>query len=155
MIMMSKKILIVENCYDLLDLLGEALALLGWETVLAESCREAMNKLEQDLPHVVLLDMRTLAMDGFELAATLKAHPVYKNIPILAATGCSDGLTRERCLAAGCDDLIANLSAPSYLEKCLTNLMSVERFKAITATGLEGWHPMGEIAARSLPAVRK
>jgi CheY-like chemotaxis protein len=153
--MMSKKILIVENCCDILDLLGEALVLLGWETVLAESCREAMNKLEQDLPNVVLLDMRTPVKDGFALAATLKAHPVYKNIPILAATGCSDGLTRERCLAAGCDDLIADLSALPSLETRLTNLMSAERFKAITATGLEGWHPLGEIEGQSLPTVNK
>jgi hypothetical protein len=31
--LMSRKILIVEDCSDLLDLLGEALALLGWETM--------------------------------------------------------------------------------------------------------------------------
>ena len=42
----SKKILIVEGSSDLLNLLGEALALLGWETILAESGREAINKLE-------------------------------------------------------------------------------------------------------------
>jgi CheY-like chemotaxis protein len=153
--LMSRKILIVEDCCDFLDLLGEALALLGWETVFAESGREAMNKLEQDLPNVVLLDMRTPVMDGFELAATLKAHPVYKNIPILAATGCSGGLTRVRCRAAGCDDFIDNLSALTSLEEHLTNLMSVERFKTITATGLEGWLPMDGNQARALPTVRR
>lgn len=153
--LMSRKILIIEDSYDLLDLLGEALALLGWETILAESCREAMNNLEQDLPNVVLLDMRTPVMDGFELAATLKAHPVYKNIPILAVTGCSGGLTRERCRTAGCDDFIDNLSALTSLEDHLTNLMSMERFKTITATGLEGWPPMGGNQARALPTVRR
>lgn len=88
--------------------LGEALALLGWETILAESGREAMNKLEQDLPSVVLLDMRTPVRNGIELAASLKAHRGYKKIPILAASGYSGGLTQERRLAAGCDDFIAN-----------------------------------------------
>ena len=134
--LMSKKILVVEDCCDLLDLLGEALALFGWETILAEGGREAMNKLGQDLPNVVLMDMRTAVKDKVELAATLKAHPVYKSIPILAATGYSGGLTRERCLAAGCDDFIASLSALPSLEKRLTHLMSAERFKTITATGL-------------------
>jgi two-component system, cell cycle response regulator DivK len=153
--LMSRKILIVEDWCDLLDLLGEALALLGWETVLAESGREAMNKLEQDLPNVVLLDLRTPVMDGFDLAATLKTHPVYKNIPILAVTGQSWGPTRERCLAAGCDDFIATLSELPSLEKRLTKLMSVERFNAMTATGLEGWPPMGGNQARALPTVRR
>lgn len=153
--LMSRKILIIEDSYDLLDLLGEALALLGWETILAESSREAMNKLEQDLPHVVLLDMRTAVIDGFELATTLKTHPVYKNIPILAVTGNSWGPTRERCLAAGCDDFIANLSELPSLEKRLTKLMFVERFNAMTATSLGSWCGSGGNEVRALPTVRK
>lgn len=133
---MSRKILIVEACGDLLDLLGEALALLGWETILAESGREAMNKLEDDLPSVVLLDMRMGEMDRVELATTLKTHPVYKNIPILAASGHSGGLTRERCFALGCDDFISTPFALPALETRLTNLLSAERLKTIRATGL-------------------
>jgi len=132
----SRKILIVEGCGDLLDLLGQALALLGWETVLAESGPEAINKLEleHDLPSVVLLDMRTPVMNGTELAATLKAHPAYKEIPILAAAGHSGGMTRNRCLALGCDDFIAKPFAFLDLEMRLTNILSVQRLKTIKAT---------------------
>ncbi len=131
----SRKVLVVEDCCDLLNLLGEALALLGWETILAESAREAMNKLEQDLPSVVLLDMRTAVMDSIDLAATLKAHPVYKNIPILAASGYSAELAQERCFAAGCDDFIAKPFTLPALETRLKNLLSAERFKTIIETG--------------------
>lgn len=132
----SRKILIVEDCGDLLDLLGEALALLGWETILAESGREAMNKLEleRDLPSVVLLDMRTPVMNGVKLAASLKAHPVYKKLPILAASGHSRDVTRERYLALGCDDFISKPFALPELEMRLTNILAVERRKAIRAT---------------------
>ena len=132
----SKKILIVEDCNELLNLLGEALALLGWETILTESDREAINKLEgePDLPSVVLLDMQTPVMNGVKLAATLKAHPVYKEIPILATSGPSRGLTRERCLALGCDDFIPRPLELPELEMRLTNILAVERRKAIRAT---------------------
>ena len=131
----SKKILIVEGSGDLLNLLGEALTLLGWETILAESGPEAMNKLEleHDLPSVVLLDMRTPVI-GIKLAASLKAHPVYKKIPILAASGQSRGLIRERCLALGCDDFIPRPLELPELEMRLTNILAVERRKAIWAT---------------------
>jgi two-component system cell cycle response regulator DivK len=134
-ILTSRKILIVEDCGDLLNLLGEALALLGWETILAESGRETMNKLEleRDLPSVVLLDMRTPVI-GIKLAASLKAHPVYKYIPILAVSGQSRGVTRERCLALGCDDFISKPFALPELEMRLTNILAVERRKAIMAT---------------------
>jgi CheY-like chemotaxis protein len=132
----SKKILIVEDCRDLLDLIGEALVLLGWETMLAESGREAMKNLKGDLPGVVFLDMGTPVMNGIELTASLKAHPTYKKIPILAVSSISNGLTRERCLALGCDDFIAKPLKLAELETRLTNLLSAERQKAIRATYL-------------------
>ena len=130
----SRKILIVEDCGDLLDLLGEALALLGWETVLAESGREAMNKLKSDLPSVVLLDLCTPVMNGIKLAASLKAHPVYKNIPILATSASSSGLTRERCLALGCDDFIAKPFALPELETRLSKILATETRKTMKET---------------------
>ncbi|MDP2603599.1 MAG: response regulator [Deltaproteobacteria bacterium] len=132
----SKKILIVEDCGELLNLLGEALALLGWETILAESGPEAMNKLEleYDLPSVVLLDMRTPVI-GIKLAASLKAHPVYNNIPILAVSGQFRGLNRERCRAPGCDDCIPRPFEIPELETRLTKILAAERLKTIRATG--------------------
>jgi two-component system chemotaxis sensor kinase CheA len=131
----SKKILIVEDCAEVLNLLGEALTLLGWETILAESGREAMNKLEleYDLPSVVLLDMRTPVI-GIKLVASLKAHPVYKNIPILAVSGQSRGLTGERCRALGCDDFISRPLELPELETRLTKILAADRLKTIRAT---------------------
>ena len=132
----SKKILIVEDCDELLNLLGEALALLGWETIRAESGREAMNKLEleYDLPSVILLDLRTSVIGGVKLLATLKTHPVYKKIPILAASGHSRGMTRERCLALGCDDFIPRPVDLPELETRLTKILAAERLRTIRAT---------------------
>ena len=126
--------MIVEDCGDLLDLLGEALTVLGWETILAESGREALDKLERETPSVILLNMRTPVRNGIKLAASLKTHPVYKNIPILAASGHSGGLTQERCLALGCDDFISKPIALPELEMRLTNILSAERRKTIRAT---------------------
>ena len=81
-----RKILIVEDCADVLDLLGEALTLLGWETILAESVSEVRDKLKSETPNVIFLNMRSPVTYGIKLAASLKAHPAYKNIPILAAS---------------------------------------------------------------------
>ena len=129
-----RKILIVEDRVDVLDLLGEALTLLGWETILAESGRETLDKLECETPNVILLNMRAPVRNGIKLAASLKAHPAYKIIPILAASGDSRELTRKRCLALGCDDFIAKPFALPELEMRLTNILSVEKRKTIRAT---------------------
>jgi CheY-like chemotaxis protein len=108
---------------------------MGWETVLADSEQEAMHKLEYELPNVILLDMRVAAIDGVELAVVLKAHPVYKNIPILGASGHSSELVRQRCLALGCDDLIADPFDLTELEMRLAKILSVQRLKTIKAKG--------------------
>ena len=131
-----KKILIVEDCTDVLDLLGEALTLLGWETILAESDQEALEKLKNETPNVILMNMRTPVKKGIKLAASLKAHPVYKHIPILATSGHCRGLSRERCLTLGFDDFIAKPLAFPELEMRLTNILSAERRKTIKAPDL-------------------
>jgi len=142
----SRKILIVEEHRDLLDLLGEALGLLGWETFLAESGQEAMVELERDLPSVVFLDLGTPLMSSIELVDGLKAHPVYKDIPILAAGGYSGDLIRKLCLAAGCDDFISKPLGFAELEMRLNSLWFSERRKIICAgepvnLASNGWKP--------------
>lgn len=123
----AKKVLVVEDCADVIELLQKGLALLRWNVVLARSGQEALNKLQCDSPSVVLLDMRMAYLNGFELARILKAHPIYGRIPILAASGYSGRLSREQCLAAGCADLIAKPFAFSELETHLADLLPAGR----------------------------
>jgi len=133
---MSRKVLVVEDFGDLRMFLGKVLALLGWDTILAHSGREALSQLECDSPSVIFLDMRMPEMNGFELAGILKEHPVYRNIPILAVSGYAGRLARERCLAAGSDDFISKPFEISALVTRLTRLASAARPNAIAATTL-------------------
>jgi CheY-like chemotaxis protein len=112
-------------------MLGTVLAARGWSPILAESGRNALYKLTYEIPRVILMDMRMPDMNGFELAAILKKHGVYRSIPILAATGYPDYVARQQCLLAGCDDYISKPFALSALETCLNNLLSLEKTKAI------------------------
>lgn len=121
---MSRKILIVEDSYDLREMLGSGLAARGWEPILAESGRKALDQLKQETPGIILLDIRLPDMNGFELAARLKKHRVYRSIPILAATAFPGQTARPRCLAAGCDDFISKPFSFATLQMSLTNLMS-------------------------------
>ena len=122
--MISTKILVVEDCYHLREILGTVLTARGWKPILAESGRKALDKLEQETPGIILLDMRLPDMNGFELAAILKKHRVYRSIPILASTAFPDHTARPRCLAAGCDDFISKPFSFAALQTSLTNLVS-------------------------------
>ena len=133
---MSRKILIVEDNCDLREMLGSVLAARGWNPILAESGRKALDKLERETPGIILMDMRMPDMNGFELAAILKNHRVYRNIPILAATAFPDHVARQRCLDAGCDDFISKPFAMAALHTSLTNLLPGERPNFTAATKL-------------------
>jgi CheY-like chemotaxis protein len=130
----TRKVLVVDDYRDLLEFLGKVLAVLGWHAVLADSAREALNKLEYGLPSVILLDMRMAGMSGFEVAGILKKHPVYRKIPILAARAYPGHLARRRSLTAGCDDFISKPFAISALQTRLTRLVSAASQKAAEAT---------------------
>ena len=124
---MSKSVLVVEDYCDLLELLGKVLASRGWNAILANSSGEALKKLQYGLPSIILLDMRMPDINGFELARILKKHPVYRNIPIIAASGYVSRPVRELCLAAGCDDVMSKTFTISALETRLTHLVSKPR----------------------------
>ena len=93
----SRKILIVEDYGDLFDFLGEAMALLGWESIFAANSQEALDMLEHDSPSTILLNVRAPVTNGINLLVSIKAHPTHAKIPVLAAIGRRGGLTRE-CL---------------------------------------------------------
>jgi Response regulator containing CheY-like receiver, AAA-type ATPase, and DNA-binding domains len=78
---MSRKILIVEDSCDLREMLRTILTAYGWNPILAESGRKALDKLEHETPAIILMDMSMPDMSGFELATILKKHRVYKSIP--------------------------------------------------------------------------
>lgn len=134
-LLLSKKILVVEDSCHLRELLGKILSAWGWDPILAGSGRESLAKLERATPGVILMDMGLPDMNGLDLAAILKKHPVHRNIPILVATGYPGRLARQRCLAAGCDDFISKPFAISVLAARLANLTSVERQTTTAATG--------------------
>ncbi len=52
----------------------------------AESAQSALNRLEYVIPDILLLDVMMPGMGGFELCRHLKAHAVYKDIPVIFLT---------------------------------------------------------------------
>ena len=130
----SRKILIVEDYGDLFDFLGEAMALLGWESIFAANSQEALDMLEHDTPSTILLNVRAPVTNGINLLASIKAHPAYAKIPVLAAIGRRGGLTRECYVALGCDDVISTPLVFAELEMRLSKIMSLERRKLISST---------------------
>lgn len=76
---MKKKILIVDDQPDIVLMLTDRLNALGYETVEASNGKEAMEKLDQHFPHIMLLDLEMPEMTGMEVLQELGKLNAKKN----------------------------------------------------------------------------
>ena len=79
----------------------------GYRVEVAGAAGEAMEKLQERLPNLILMDVQLPGQDGLSLTRDLKADPTTKNIPVIALTAHAMIGDREQTIAAGCLGYIA------------------------------------------------
>jgi len=122
-IQVTRKILIVANDpRQRRIMLG--LKNLGYDTVLAETGREALELAVAHAPDLIMLDLTLPDMDGLEAARRIREHPTTCFIPILAITGRSLTEERKRSLEDGCEDYIYKPLARSLLVSRVEKLLA-------------------------------
>lgn len=120
---MKKRVLLVEDHQDIIDLMTLELDILGYEVKLARDGLEAVKMATSEPFDVIILDILLPKLDGFEAAARIRAHPKTHNTPILAATALYRDKDRARCLASGCNDHIAKPFTHRQLQARLDDLL--------------------------------
>ena len=109
-------ILIAEDHEDSRDALRTLLDAFGYQVHEAVNGREAVEKALAVNPDLVLMDMMMPEVDGFEATRRLRAHPGFRQVPIIALTAMEGA--RERVMQAGCDDFLAKpLDVRSFVER--------------------------------------
>ena len=88
----------------------------------AENGKQAMEQLEQQKVHIVLLDLCMPVMDGFEVIREMKRQERYADIPIVAKTAI-DEKTEVQALEAGADEYIFSPCDPAIVKKRVRNLV--------------------------------
>lgn len=72
----------------------------------AEDGSDALKIVENDPPHLILLDMYLPEMDGFEFLSRIRKKAALKNIPVIAITAHSETENREKALKLGANDFL-------------------------------------------------
>lgn len=104
-------VLIVDDDPDMLELQEEALESRGYRVATARDGEEALRRVAEQEPHVVLLDMRMPVMDGWTFARAFRER-YGRRIPIVVVTAAED--SRLRADEIGAD---ADLGKPFELEQ--------------------------------------
>jgi len=99
------RILYVEDNDDNVYMLKMRLELLdGVEVLVAENGQVGCEVATAELPDLILMDLDVPVVDGWEATRSLKGNALTRAIPIIALTAHAMSGSREKALAAGCDD---------------------------------------------------
>ncbi len=109
----AKKILIVDDERDIVDLLTYNLNIEGYEIVPAYNGEEAVRKASG--VDLVILDLMMPVLNGFETCKRLQANPATSHIPIIFLTARSGEVDEIVGLELGADDFIQKPISPRKL----------------------------------------
>ncbi len=101
---------------------------LGYEVTLAEDGKEALEKVKEKAPDVILLDIMMPLMDGFEVARQLKGKEETKSIPIVMVTALSEVEDRIKALEAGANDFLTKPVDMAELRATVSSQMQVKAY---------------------------
>lgn len=114
---MKKRVLVVEDYEDTRILLKFMIEKFGYSVIEASGPYEALDKADQFLPDLILMDIGMPLLDGLSVAELIKDKKSGKLIPIIAVTAFSD--IKDEALKAGCADVIYKPVHPERLKEIL------------------------------------
>jgi CheY-like chemotaxis protein len=82
----DSSILVVEDDPDVRSMLSHTLTKEGWEVSEAENGRQGLERVRNDAPGAIILDLMMPEMDGFEFVAELRKNEEYASIPVIVVT---------------------------------------------------------------------
>jgi two-component system, OmpR family, phosphate regulon response regulator PhoB len=122
---MRKKILVVDDDADILELLGFTLKKAGFAIGTARDGMEALKKACTLLPDLILLDVMMPEMDGLAVCEILRRDPATSSIPILILTAASGQLSRLAGLHAGATEYMTKPFSPKEVVVKIEELLQI------------------------------
>jgi len=99
-----KKILLIEDEELIIKLLSKKLAAIGYDVSLAMNGQEGVEKMKQNIPDLVLLDIVMPRMGGFEVMTEMKKDEKLAKIPVIIISNSGQPLELERAKELGAAD---------------------------------------------------
>lgn len=126
--MLKSKILLIEDEEDIASLIQLQAELAGYKVVIEHDGLNGWRAVEREKPDLVLLDIMLPGQNGLDVCRKIKAHPEYKNIPVIMISARGDELDIVLGLELGADDYVAKPFSPKVL---------LSRIRAVLRRGLE------------------
>lgn len=119
---MAKKILIVEDDKFLRELIVKKLSNEGYDVVEAADGEQGLQKIKDEKPELVLLDLILPGIDGFEVLAQKRDDPFLSAIPVIVLSNLGQKEDVDKGLNLGATDYLikAHFTPGEIIEKVRT-----------------------------------
>ena len=117
-------VLIVDDERDLVRLLEFNLQHAGFETAVAYAGEDALQKVRQRIPDLIVLDLMLPDIPGNEVCRQLKASPRTRHVPVLMLTARTDEVDRVVGFEVGADDFVTK---PFSLRELVLRIRAILR----------------------------
>ena len=101
-----QKILLVDDSKTELHVLSELLTKSGYAVRTAENGEEAMRRLQEEKPDLILMDVVMPGQNGFQLTRAITRDPQFANVPVIMCTSKNQETDRVWGMRQGARDYI-------------------------------------------------
>ncbi|HJW32694.1 MAG TPA: diguanylate cyclase [Holophagaceae bacterium] len=126
-----ERVLVVEDSPVQANYLGGILREAGMEASLLTDPEQALNRLGEFKPDLILMDLYMPQCTGIELAAAIRMDPTYMGIPIVFLSSELERSTQLEALGRGADDFLTKPIRPQHLVSSIR--IRAERTRLIRA----------------------
>jgi CheY-like chemotaxis protein len=120
---MKKKVLIVEDVADVRAMMKTLVETYGYEAIIADDGYEAIEKVREHQPDLILMDLMMPVLDGVMATSIIRNIEGKTEIPIVALTAYND-IYQKKAMAAGCDAVITKPLNFDRLEPLLNHYLN-------------------------------
>lgn len=120
---MAKKILVIEDEKELVEMVQLRLEANGYDIIIAHDGQEGLNKAKKEKPDLIILDLMLPKIDGYKVCRMLKFDEKYKKIPIILFTARAQESDKKMGEEVGADAYITKPFEPKVLLAKISELL--------------------------------
>ena len=120
--MALRKVLVVDDSKTELIFLTDLLQKNGFSVKTAENAEDAMRRLEEEQPDLILMDVVMPGQNGFQLTRAIARNPQYASVPIIMCTSKNQETDRLWGMRQGARDYIVK---PVYAAELIAKISAL------------------------------
>ncbi len=122
-----KRVLVIEDNVDNMELITFILEKNGYSTIKAENGKIGIELALEEKPDFIMLDIQLPDMNGLDVLQAIRGSDINGEIPVIAITSYAMSGDREKMLAAGCDGYIEKPIDPVTIINQIREIIGEER----------------------------